>query len=351
MALRKPYHSLRPVAEGETLRCLCGKVVVELVGFSVRSILRWASEPAMAARRWSTPRATGFQPIEATRLRSRQRFQVRCQACCVVGRQDPLLALAPWTDTCYRYQSNLFAGDTRIGSTRGGSAGKTLWVRPSLHWRCTPTFLKRPEPLTLLPPAAQTSRLFSWTTHHRWTSTRGQALFLSTLESALHEVGRAVARDKTEVSPCSFSMQNFTSLTLCWVRMDIRWMGRPRDCWYLRRRPGYPSPCCSGFCRKQRNLVSFPQEPPSPLDRDRRRPADVCFPRRPIGNAKAWDVSLSSGFTGGLRFRRSRASQEPLPEHRRPLFRSWVPVSSAGLGVCREWLVWRLALGDFLGLQ
>ena len=39
MALRKPNGSIRPMAVGETLRGLCSKVAVELVGSSVRTIL------------------------------------------------------------------------------------------------------------------------------------------------------------------------------------------------------------------------------------------------------------------------------------------------------------------------
>ena len=39
MALRKPNGSLRPVAVGESLRRLCSKVAVELMGSSVKSIL------------------------------------------------------------------------------------------------------------------------------------------------------------------------------------------------------------------------------------------------------------------------------------------------------------------------
>ena len=39
MALRKPNGSLSPVAAGETLRRLCGKVCVELMGSSLHSIL------------------------------------------------------------------------------------------------------------------------------------------------------------------------------------------------------------------------------------------------------------------------------------------------------------------------
>ena len=39
MALRKPNKSLRPVAVGETLRRLCSKVCVDVMGSSIRSIL------------------------------------------------------------------------------------------------------------------------------------------------------------------------------------------------------------------------------------------------------------------------------------------------------------------------
>ena len=69
MALRKPNNSIRPAAVGETLRRLCSKVAIELMGSSVRSIL----EPVqvgvhtnLAAKRWCTPPDSGPIPFETT---------------------------------------------------------------------------------------------------------------------------------------------------------------------------------------------------------------------------------------------------------------------------------------------
>ena len=143
MALRKPNGSLRPVAVGETLRRLCSKVCVELMGSSLHSIL----EPIQVGVQ------TKFTVVHATRQWTHS-FRDGCDRVLVftdlsnafkcVSRGAVLSAvrthfpwLAPWADTCYRHDSNLLVRSSLISSQRGVQQGDP--VGPSLFaWALHP---------------------------------------------------------------------------------------------------------------------------------------------------------------------------------------------------------------------
>ena len=135
MALRKPNKSLRPVAVGETLRRLCSKVCVDVMGSSIRSILepvqvgvqtKFGCEAIVhVTRQWShTFRDDPDRVLALVDLSNAFNCVSRGAVLSAVRTHFPWLA--PWADTCYRFHSNLVIGDSLIRSQRGVQQGDPL---------------------------------------------------------------------------------------------------------------------------------------------------------------------------------------------------------------------------------
>ena len=135
MALRKPNGSLRPVAVGETLRRLCSKVCVELMGSSLHSIL----EPVQ----FGVQTRFGCEAVVHTTQQRAHNFRDDPDRVLVlidlanafncVSRGAVLSAVrthfpfsAPWADTCCRHDSNMLIGGSLISSQRGVQQGDPL---------------------------------------------------------------------------------------------------------------------------------------------------------------------------------------------------------------------------------
>ena len=128
MALRKPNGPLRPVAVGETLRRLCSKVAVELVGSSVRTILEPVQVEVQTRARCEAVVHTTRQWTKTLRDDPDQVLVLidLANAFNCVSRWAVLSAvrkhfawMSPWADMCYRHDSNLVAGSLLIHSQRG----------------------------------------------------------------------------------------------------------------------------------------------------------------------------------------------------------------------------------------
>ena len=127
----RPVHnhrSLRPVAVGESLRRLCSKVAVELMGSSVRSIL----EPTQVGvqtkagcearihttRQWTTTFCDDPDGVLVlVDLSNAFNCVSRGAVLSAVRRHFPWMT--PWAGTCYRHDSNLLVGSPRIRCRRG----------------------------------------------------------------------------------------------------------------------------------------------------------------------------------------------------------------------------------------
>ena len=140
MALRKPNGSLRPVAVSESLRRLYSKVAVELMGSSVRTILvpiqvgvqtkkQGARLSFHTTRQW-TKTFCGDPDRVLLLLDLSNAFNCVSRAAVLSAVRRHFPWMTPWADTCYRHDSNLLVGSSRIQSRRGVQQGDPLW--PSL---------------------------------------------------------------------------------------------------------------------------------------------------------------------------------------------------------------------------
>ena len=120
MALRKPNGSLRPVVVGETLRGLCSKVCVDLMGSSsLHSILepiqvgvqtRFGCEAVVhTPRQW----VHTFLLIDLSNA-----FNCVSREAVLSNVRTHFPWLSPWADTCYRHDSKLLIGSSLISSLR-----------------------------------------------------------------------------------------------------------------------------------------------------------------------------------------------------------------------------------------
>ena len=140
MALRKPNGTLRPIAVGETLRRITGKVAVELISERALALL----EPVQlgvktpncceaivhATRQWfhrhrSVPTKTAVSVDISNAFNTVNRSAVLRSV------RTHFPSLAPWVDCCYRHDSYLFTGsssasDRTIPSSRGVQQGDPL---------------------------------------------------------------------------------------------------------------------------------------------------------------------------------------------------------------------------------
>ena len=218
MALRKPNKSLRPVAVGETLRRLCSKVCVELMGSSIRSILepvqvgvqtKFGCEAVVhVTRQWShTFRADPDRVLALVDLSNAFNCVSRGAVLSAVRTHFPWLA--PWADTCYRFDSNLVIGDSLIRSQRGVQQGDPLGpslfalaIHPCVTGSARLTESRFPGDVDFL-----SFFLDDGVIAGRFSAVQ---LLLTTLETRLHEIGLDIAREKTEIIPTCTSVQNFS---------------------------------------------------------------------------------------------------------------------------------------------
>ena len=218
MALRKPNKSLRPVAVGETLRRLCSKVCVELMGSSIRSILepvqvgvqtKFGCEAVVhVTRQWShTFRDDPDRVLALVDLSNAFNCVSRGAVLSAVRTHFPWLA--PWADTCYRFDSNLVIGDSLIRSQRGVQQGDPLG--PSL-------FALAIHPCVTGSARFTESRFPGDLDFHSFFLDDGVIagrfsavqLLLTTLETRFRDIGLDIAREKTEIIPTCTSVQNFS---------------------------------------------------------------------------------------------------------------------------------------------
>ena len=150
MALRKLNGSLRPVAVGETLRRLCSKVCVDLMGSSVHSILepvqvgvqtRFGCEAVVhTTRHWAhTFRDDLDRVLVLIDLANAFNCVSRGAVLSTVRTHFPWLA--PWADSCYRYDSNLLLAAHR-STVRVVFSKATHSAHPSSHWQSIPASLR-----------------------------------------------------------------------------------------------------------------------------------------------------------------------------------------------------------------
>ena len=135
MALRKPNGSLRPVAVGESLRRLCSKVAVALMGSSVRNILepiqvkvqtKAGCESIIHATRQWTKTFCGDPDRVLLLLDLSNAFNCVSRGEVLSAVRRHFSWMTPWADTCYRHDSNLLVGSSRIQSRRGVQQGDPL---------------------------------------------------------------------------------------------------------------------------------------------------------------------------------------------------------------------------------
>ena len=230
MALRKPNGPLRPVAVGESLRRLCSKVAVELMGSSVRSILE--------------PTQVGVQTkagCEAVTHTTRQWTQTVCDdpdrvlvlldlsnAFNCVSRGAVLSAvrrhfpwMTPWADTCYRHDSNLLVGSSRIRSRRGVQQGDPLG--PSLFSLAVhPCVIEATRVSEAQFPLELDYKAFFLDDGTIAGKAQAVQLFLDSLERLFLEIGLEIARNKTKVILACSAVQNFTHLTISRAAVGCR---------------------------------------------------------------------------------------------------------------------------------
>ena len=210
--------ALRPVAVGESLRRLCSKVAVELMGSSVRSIL----EPIQVG----VQTKAGCEAIIHTTRQWTKSFcddpdRVWCFLICLtpstVSLEEPCSQLvrrhfpwmAPWADTCYRHDSNLLVGSSRIRSRRGVQQGDPLG--PSLFSLAVhPCVVEAIRISEAQYPGDLDYKAFFLDDGTIAGKAQAVKLFLDTLERLLLEIGLEIARSKTKVVPACSSVQNFT---------------------------------------------------------------------------------------------------------------------------------------------
>ena len=219
MALRKPNNSLRPIAVGETLRRLCGKVCVDLMGSAISSTLeptqvgvrtKFGCEAVIhATRQWAHVHRDDPDRVLAL-VDLSNAFNCVSRGAVLTAVRTHFPWLAPWADACYRHDSNLIIGNSVILSQRGVQQGDPLG--PSLFALAVHSSITGSALLT-------DARFPGDLDFHAFylddgvIAGRFQAVqcFLSSLESRLLQIGLVVARDKTEIVPSCTSVQNFSS--------------------------------------------------------------------------------------------------------------------------------------------
>ena len=218
MALRKPNKSLRPVAVGETLRRLCSKVCVDVMGSSIRSILepvqvgvqtKFGCEAIVhVTRQWShTFRDDPDRVLALVDLSNAFNCVSRGAVLSAVRTHFPWLA--PWADTCYRFDSNLVIGDSLIRSQRGVQQGDPLGpslfalaIHPCVTGSARLTETRFPGDLDF-----HSFFLDDGVLAGRFPAVQ---LLLTSLETRFRDIGLNIARDKTEIIPACTSVHNFS---------------------------------------------------------------------------------------------------------------------------------------------
>ena len=133
MVLRTPNGSLRPMAIGETIRRLTGKVAVDFITERARVVL----EPLQlgvktpngceaithAARRWLSRNCTNPDKV-AISVDVSNAFNTLHGSAVLQAVRVHFPSLSPWVDCCYRRRSTLFTGSGSVAlqvipSTRG----------------------------------------------------------------------------------------------------------------------------------------------------------------------------------------------------------------------------------------
>ena len=227
MALRKPNKSLRPVAVGETLRRLCSKVCVDVMGSSIRSILepvqvgvqtKFGCEAIVhVTRQWShTFRDDPDRVLALVDLSNAFNCVSRGAVLSAVRTHFPWLA--PWADTCYRFDSNLIIGDVLIRSQRGVQQGDPLFAL-TIH-PCVTGSARLSE--TRFPGDLDFHSFFLDDGVLAGRSPAVQ-LLLTSLQTRFRDIGLDIARDKTEIIPRLHVRPKLLSTGLSRVFMGASW--------------------------------------------------------------------------------------------------------------------------------
>ena len=139
MASRKPNTSLHPVAVGETLRRLCSKVAIELMGSSILEPVQVGVQTKFGCeavvhttRQWTnTFRDDPDRVLVLIDLANAFNCVSRGAVLSAMRKHFPWLT--PWADTCYLFDSNLLVGSSQIPRQRGvqqGDPARTCPLRP-----------------------------------------------------------------------------------------------------------------------------------------------------------------------------------------------------------------------------
>ena len=127
--------------------------------------------------------------------------------------------MAPWTETCYRHDSNLLVGGSCTRSRRGVQQGDPLGPSLDSHavHPCVVEAIRISE--TQYPGDLDYKAFFldDLTIAGKAPTVK---LFLDSLERLLLEIGLEIGRNKTMVIPACSSVQNFTPHDFegcCWV--------------------------------------------------------------------------------------------------------------------------------------
>ena len=227
MALRKPNGSLRPVAVGESLRRLCSKVAVELMGSSVNCILEPIQVGVQTKARCEAVIHTTRQWTKSfcddpdrvlVLLDLSNAFNCLSRGAVLSAVRRHFPWMAPWADTCYRHGSNLLVGGSCIQSRRRVQQGDPLG--PSLFSLAVhPSIVEAVRISEAQYPGDLDYKAFFLDDGTIAGKAPAVKLFLDTLERLL-DIGLVIARDKTKVVPACSSVQNFTPQDFegcCWV--------------------------------------------------------------------------------------------------------------------------------------
>ena len=123
------------VAVGETLRRLCSKVCVELIGSSLRSLLepiqvgvqtKFGCESGVQATQQWTHSFRNDPDRVLVLIDLSNAFNCVSRGAVLSAVRTHFPWLAPWADTCYRHDSNLLVGRSLISSQRGVQQGDLL---------------------------------------------------------------------------------------------------------------------------------------------------------------------------------------------------------------------------------